>query len=241
MSSITSGQSTKPACQYISTVPFNNDIFSYTLHTDLITYVKTGVLSATITGATESACPAGCILRETGQKLYPGIHPNITTYMIGVTNPITGLTGYIDPHSPVYELSTDTTSIVYLNHVDPSENAPVCTNGVVCAKGQIRCVGAAGQRVQLDGSAANIHVDVSKGSFVYITSEGTHDNTITCGNYQFGDRLFIQTDGLGDLTFSTGFGVATVTVPKPAMMFTFICDGSYMLQQSASSWANVFP
>lgn len=244
MSSIKSSASKQPAKQYVAAVPFNANFFSYTITTNSATYVQTGTLAA-IAGATSTTCPAGRVLRESGQKLYPGVHPNITTYMVGVIDSITFLTGYIDPNSPVFATPSANVPSFFANSVDPvgglaDEGSAVYTNGIISAHGQIRCVGATGARVQLDGTAANIAIDVSQGSFVFISGNGT--NTLTCTNFNFGDRMFIQMAGTGNVTFSTGFGVAATsqTVAKNLLMFTFVCDGAHMLQTGVSSWALTF-
>ena len=198
MSSIKSSASKQPAKQYVAAVPFNANFFSYTITTDPSTYVKTGTLAA-IAGATATTCPAGRILRESGQKLYPGVHPNITTYMVGVIDSITFLTGYIDPNSPVFATHSANVPSFFANSVDPvggllDEGSAVYTNGIISAHGQIRCVGATGVRVTLNGTGTvTIPIDVSQGSFVYISGNG--NNTLTCTNFIFGDRLFIQTVG----------------------------------------------
>jgi len=242
MSSIKSAASKQPARQSVASVPFNTNFFSYAITTDPVTLVKTGALNA-VAGATAVNCPAGRILRESGQKLYPGVHPNITTYMVGVIDSVTFLTGYVDPNSPVFATHSANVPSFFANSVDPvgglmDEGSAVYTNGVISAHGQIRCVGATGVRTPLDGTAANIVIDVSKGSFVFISGNG--NNTVSCGNFNFGDLLYIQATGTGNITFSTGFGVATVTVAKNTMMFTFVCDGAHMLQTGASSWTNTF-
>jgi hypothetical protein len=163
--------------------------------------------------------------------------------MVGVIDSITFLTGYIDPNSPVFATHSANVPSFFANSVDPvggllDEGSAVYTNGIISAHGQIRCVGATGVRVTLNGTGTvTIPIDVSQGSFVYISGNG--NNTLTCTNFNFGDRLFIQTVGTGNVIFSTGFGVATLTVAKADMMFSFICDGAHMLQTGASSWTNV--
>jgi hypothetical protein len=164
--------------------------------------------------------------------------------MVGVIDSITFLKGYIDPNSPVFAVSNNQIPVFYANGVDPGaggladEGQPVYTNGVVVSRGQMRNIGAFGQRVALDGTAANIVIDASMDSFVFISGNG--NNTVSVGNFNFGDRLFIQTVGTGNVTFSTGFGVSTNGVVKISMMFTFICDGAHMIEQSRTAWPNVY-
>ena len=178
------------------------------------------------------------------RKLYPNAHPGVRTYMIGVFDSISFLSGFIDPDSPVFAVANNQIPAGYATGVDPGPGGmldagqPVYTNGVIVSKGQMRNIGAAGARVTIDGTQPNIVIDVSKGSFVFISGDG--NNTVTAINYNFGDRLFIQTSGLYNITFSTGFGVSTATALKNSMMFTFICDGAHMLEQSRASWGNVF-
>jgi hypothetical protein len=252
MSSVKSVSSKQPTRQYISTVPFNNDFFSYTVTRNRQAHMDVGTLTAPIAGATIVSCPAGRILRENGKKLYPDVHPSIDTFMVGVIDSITLLSGFIDPNSPVFAPYSNELPVFYDNGVDPGvqglndQGAPVYTNGIVSAKGaiisngQIRSVGAAGQRVAINGTQPNIAIDVSQGSFVFISGNG--NNTLTCSNFNLGDRLFIQLVGTGNVTFSTGFGISTATngSAKDSKMISFICDGAHMLQQSDSSWFNVY-
>jgi len=114
-------------------------MFLYTVSTNSVTLEDNiGVL--TVIGATPATCPAGRILRENGQKLYPsGANPGISTFMVGVFDIVTSLTGYIDPNSPVYAVySTDLPSF-YANGQNPNPNGPadagppVYTNGTVVA------------------------------------------------------------------------------------------------------------
>ena len=248
MSSINSAASKQPTRQYIAAAAFNANFFTYTITTNPITHVKTGSLTA-VAGATAANCPAGSILRENGKKLYPDVHPNVGTYMVGVIQSDTFLSGYIDPNAAVFAMYSTNLPAFYEDGTDPltgyaDEGAPVITNGLVsaggtiAANGQIRCIGATGVRVPLDGTAATIVIDVTQGSFVFISGNG--NNTLSCGNFQFGDHLYIQATGTGNFTFSTGFGVATQVVAKNNMMFTFVCDGVHMLQQGASSWTNTY-
>lgn len=243
MSSIKSLSSKQPTRQFVAVAPFNNDFFSYTTSYNPMTAVTSGTLSI-VSGATASNCPAGRILREVGKKLVPGIHPGVATYMIAVFDSITLFQGYIDPDSPIFAVSNTAIPAFMANGVDPGpggqadKGQPVYTNGVIVAKGQIRNIGMAGQRVGLDGSQSSIAIDASQGSFVFINGNG--NNTVTVNNFNFGDRLYIQTSGSGNITFSTGFGVQSNNVPKSNMLFTFVCDGAHMIEQARSNWLYVY-
>lgn len=106
-----------PRIQYISVAPFHQDIFQYTTSVNPQTFVTTGTLTslATVGTATVTNCPANRVLRANGKKLYPsglvtansttesvGPYPGVTTYMVGVYDPITLLSGYIDPNASVF-------------------------------------------------------------------------------------------------------------------------------------------
>jgi hypothetical protein len=90
-------------------------------------------------------------LRENGKKLYPsGIYvannttygapnPGVTTYMVGVYDPVTGLNGFIDPNSKVFApYNTDKPEYV-ARGINPNGNTevdqgpPVYTLGSVTA------------------------------------------------------------------------------------------------------------
>jgi len=105
-----------PRISYITTTAFQNDIFRYTTSLNPTTFQTTGTLTslATVGTATAANCPANRILRENGKKLYPSgmvvandltygaPNPGVTTYMVGVYDPISFLSGFIDPNSKVF-------------------------------------------------------------------------------------------------------------------------------------------
>lgn len=103
---------------------------------------------ANIPNLTSDNSPAGRILRETGRKLYPDVHPNVPTYMVGVYDAQTGLNGFIDPNSPVFApYNTDKPGFL-LDGVDPDTEItdagpPVYTNGNITAKGNMKIYGNA--------------------------------------------------------------------------------------------------
>lgn len=103
MSSITSEFNDRTRRAYLSMAAFNADIFTYTTALNSTTYVVEGTLSA-VSGATAGNCPQGRFLYENGRKLFPGANPGITTYMVGVFDPVSFLSGYIDPNSEKFTL-----------------------------------------------------------------------------------------------------------------------------------------
>ena len=86
---------------YLATEAYNGDFFSYAV--TFSNYVYTGALSA-VTGATATNCPEGRILHETGKKLYPSANPGIGQYMVSVFDPVSMLTGFINPNNPTFSL-----------------------------------------------------------------------------------------------------------------------------------------
>lgn len=144
MSSVQSALANQPRRQFVTAAAFNNDFFNYTLTTNPTTNVTTGALTANITGATAGTCPAGRILRESGLKLYPGVNNGVNTFMVGVIDTVTLLSGYIDPNSPIFAVYSTELPGFYTNGVDPGpqglpdEGPPVYTNGnIICVSGNI--------------------------------------------------------------------------------------------------------
>ena len=138
MSKLTLEQSRR---SYISTENFVGDFFSYVL--TKVNFKTVGSLpQVTVTSA---LCPAGRVLRENGRKLSPGINPDVPTYMVGVYDNQSGLSGFIDPNSPVFAVYNNDRPNFLVNNVDPGNgaigggsnltdrSAPVLTNGLVSA------------------------------------------------------------------------------------------------------------
>ena len=126
-----------PRRSYITTTTFNNSFYSYTTTTDPGTYVTTGVLGPVV-GATAANCPARRVLRENGKKLYPSAHPGVTTYMVGVYDANSGLTGFIDPNDSTYQVYNNDKPNYIADGTNPvsgalDAGAPVVTTGSVTA------------------------------------------------------------------------------------------------------------
>lgn len=87
---------------YITLGAFENDFFTYS--TTIVNFETVGTL--TPVGGTD--CPKGRFLYENGRKLYPGVHPGVSTFMVGVYDPVTFLKGFIDPNSKLFSpMNTD--------------------------------------------------------------------------------------------------------------------------------------
>lgn len=142
---------------YVTIQAFDNYFFSYTVtRGDPPSFTVTGTLGA-VTGATSLTCPAGRILRENGKKLYPSANPGITTFMVGVYDSITGLSGFIDPNDRVFAIYNSDKAYFLDNGVSPVDSADdkgqgvytrgdivtvqgdiIATAGSIVAGGQIR-------------------------------------------------------------------------------------------------------
>jgi hypothetical protein len=96
------GNVATPRRQYIATESFVNDFFTYTTSTDA-NGLTTGAFTQ-VSGATAATCPAGRVLRDNGKRLYPGANPNVNYAMIGVFDPQTFLSGFINPNSPIFAM-----------------------------------------------------------------------------------------------------------------------------------------
>ena len=132
---------------YISSTPFQASIFTYVPPVrdaygaivtpgQLVAFSTTSPSGATASG---SDCPAKRVLRETGKKLFPGVHSGILTPMVSVYDNIKLWHGYIDPNAAVFASYSTNTPNFFLNGVDavtgapPDAGAPVITNGLVNA------------------------------------------------------------------------------------------------------------
>ena len=142
-----------PRRSYITTAAFHQDIFAYTTSYNPATFTTTGTLTSLSTAGTGTAanCPANRVLRENGKKLFPpGLvvsnnttyaapNPGVTTYMVGVYDPITFLSGFIDPNSKLFAIyNTDKPDYVPRGinpngNTEVDEGAPVYTLGSVKA------------------------------------------------------------------------------------------------------------
>ena len=84
---------------YVSTKPFNQEFNTYTVSMNA-SFQQVGTLAAVTSNA--ALTPAGRILHLTGRKLYPGVNVDVTKFLVSVYDPITFLTGFIDPSSSTF-------------------------------------------------------------------------------------------------------------------------------------------
>ena len=125
-----------PRRSYISTAPFQNYFFSYTVSNKGINII--GSLSL-IEELTCEKCPVGRILRETGRKLYPDANNGVKRYMVGVYDTHSLINGFIDPNASVFAVYNSDRPTYIPDNVDSSDDetegsvdnygAPVLTSG----------------------------------------------------------------------------------------------------------------
>jgi hypothetical protein len=144
MSSVGASLKDSSRRQYISTGDFTGQFFTYATSVNA-SLVTVGALTAIVADA--YAFQPGHILRETGRKLIEGVNPGLVdpnsgsvyTYLVGVYDANSCLSGFIDPNCSVFApynsdkpYFLDTTAEAVDASVDPAikdEGAPVYTNG----------------------------------------------------------------------------------------------------------------
>jgi len=95
---------------YISTADFRFEFYTYSKYFSNLTFKNTGTFA--LADSTGTKCPAGRILHETGRKLRPDMEPMTNfvgtltepKFLISVYDPISLLTGYIDPTSSSFAI-----------------------------------------------------------------------------------------------------------------------------------------
>jgi len=94
----------------VSTKAFDGEFYAYAVSKNPSTGVTTGVFSV-VPGATATTCPGGRVLHLTGRKLFPDVNPMTTfvgsaltakKFLVSVYDPISFLTGFIDPTSNTF-------------------------------------------------------------------------------------------------------------------------------------------
>jgi hypothetical protein len=202
---------------YISTEPYFPFFFSYS--TVLTASLETVGTLTPVAGGNFTTCPGGRVLRENGRKLYPGANPGITTYMVGVYDSITLLSGFIDPNSRYFQIyNTDKPNFLPNGVAPPNDNTvdlgpPVLTRGNVSAQGDLDISGSAriyGSTYMQGDLEVDGTLDVS-GSAAFQSNVGivgvtTHSNHV---NISLGD-LRIETGKLYLNSFGTNRIVSTI-------------------------------
>jgi hypothetical protein len=102
---------------YITSGAFNDHFYTYSINeSDVFNPVGSLVPVTSDPGL----CPSGRVLRETGRKLYPGVHPNITNMMVMVYDDQTLLKGFINPNYSLFSVFSTDKSYFLSNNTEPA-------------------------------------------------------------------------------------------------------------------------
>jgi len=232
----------RPATQYMSTRTFSDGFFSFDETLGL----------RPLLGAGPSQCPAGRVLRETGRKLYPGIHKSVKTIMTGVFDSVTMLSGFIDSNSAIftlYAVKNPPEQPGWLDYNPSGANQSgvthkgqsVYTLGDVVAGGQFYPI-----KTQDLGSDANINGDFSGTSYYTINlTQNTLLNALIVPPNK-GTVIYIAVTGNGSAILSFGINfesLLTQIQPEDGVEITigFISNGTAMASVSQSGQGIIIP
>jgi len=156
MSSVGNAFQSEAKRSYLTARVFNADFYSYNQTVNPTTFQVSFALGAVV-GANSGNCPVGRFLHETGRKLIPGANGGVNTLMVGVYDPVSGLSGFIDPNTESFTtMNTDksanietivagvnSVSVFGLNPTASTSDLgdPVFTRGDVTALGQATITG----------------------------------------------------------------------------------------------------
>jgi len=245
---------------YIATAAFQNNIFLYT--TGIVNNTTTGTLTAWSVsaaanppgnGSTAVTCPAGRVLRETGRKLYPGANPGVNTYMVGVYDAQTQLTGFIDPNASLYSLYNNDKPNFLADGVDAATGTGtdagmsiftlgnitaagfVSTSSVLATSGQIR----SGTATAITPTGT-VSLNAALGQvFTYAVSNTVATETVNATNFTNTGSIvyFVVTPNTSTatITFGTGFKKTATLVTGTAgtggrFVVSFVSDGSFLCE-----------
>jgi hypothetical protein len=111
---------------YVALSNYNSALYNYSYGLDEQLLREVGSLTLNPL-ATAQNCPKGAILHENGKKLTSG--NGVPTFMVGVYDPQSGLSGFINPNGPLFGLQ-NTDKPIYLNETEPLGNGGL-TNGTI--------------------------------------------------------------------------------------------------------------
>ena len=102
---------------YITSGTFNDHFYTYSINESDVFNPVGSLVPVT---SNPGLCPSGRVLRETGRKLYPGVHPNITNMMVMVYDDQTLLKGFINPNYSLFSVFSTDKSYFLSNNTEPA-------------------------------------------------------------------------------------------------------------------------
>jgi len=190
--------------------------FSYS--TALVNQVYVGTFSS-VSGANATNCPAGRVLHETGKKLFPGANSGVNDYMVSVYDPISMLTGFINPNQPFFSLmNTDRANFLLdgPNGTGTGLSASARANALY-TRGDV----LAGGRLDISGNTTiygNLYVSSSvstMGNEYIAGNELIGGSLSTLGNVFLGSNIYFRTNStIGYQSFNVTQAYSTGTFKK---------------------------
>lgn len=261
-----------PRRSYITTGTFHTDIFKYTSALNS-SYVSIGTLTTLQALGTGNAtnCPGNRILRENGRTLAPDANPvsflvsgaspgssaalTLQTVLVGVYDANSGLSGFIDPNSPKFQLYNGSKPNFQPDGVNPVGGAKdnLGANIIVStiSTSDIATSNGATTTVYLDATVGKIF-KISLGRSANGAGSTGTDNGITAISALTGSGgtstvptagstvVLIITPtfatGIKNIKFTAGFrDEGTAIIPTAGVgnyIFTFISDGTSLFEIS---------
>jgi hypothetical protein len=170
--------------------------------------------------ATAANCPSGRVLHETGKKLYPGANNGINDYMVSVYDPVSMLTGFINPNQPIFSLmNTDRANFLL--------DGPSGAGTGLSASGRANALYTrgdvlAGDRLDLSGSALIYSTTTIVGNEYISTFTSTIGKLSVDGKVAFPAGVVVGTETMVGGTLSGTFvrkGVSTTAVKSDSHIF----------------------
>jgi len=259
LSPIVQGIPPIPRRSYITTGTFHTDIFKYTsaLNTSYVNVGTLTTLEALGTGNTTN-CPGNRILRENGRTLAPDANPisflvsgaspgssaalTLQTVLVGVYDANSGLSGFIDPNSPKFQLYNGSKPNFQPDGVNPVGGAKdnLGANALVSVSATTAAPSGGAVSVALDTTTAKVF-KVTLGTTLTATTTITF--TATSVPVAGSVIYIIFSSGTAvaytkTLAFTTGFldegnqVVIPVNTPTGRYVFTFVSDGTTLYEAS---------
>lgn len=236
---------------YTAVGSFGLGFFKYSYSMNPSTLVEQGVLTAY---GLDADCPVGRVLYENGKKIVPaqgGFAPILTvspvtgtqvltSYMVGVFDPQSGLSGFIDPNGPGFAINS-ADKPVFLNGSEgfgpstgiPNSGSPVVTNGNILSI--IRpadsfpvpqCVGIASK----DADAFNLSNNSIFDAPYALAIGGADETALFCGEGgDFATTNWAGMYGTGDVYFTSNLytkrTAGTITLTSGSASLTNVLTG----------------